>query len=93
MSLRGGSGLQYKDISVDAFVALTKTHRVVIFGTGRVLKKAWKRLAAQGMDAARIRLFMDNAGINVVFEYVTSLPITGRGKSKLVIQHLNNGYQ
>ena len=36
------------------------------------------------------RLFMDNAGINVVFEYVTSLPITGRGKSKLVIQHLED---
>ena len=33
-------------------------------------------------------LFMDNAGINVKFEYVTSLPITERGKSKLIIQHL-----
>lgn len=60
--------MQYKDISVDAFVALTKTHRVVIFGTGRVLKKAWKRLAAQGMDAARIRLFMDNGCVGKTVE-------------------------
>ena len=33
-------------------------------------------------------LFMKNSGIRVDFEYVSSLPITERGKSKLIIQHL-----
>ena len=59
--------MKYQDISLEEFIALTQTHKVVIFGTGKLFQRAMPRLLSQGMKLDHIRLLMDNgsAGKNV----------------------------
>lgn len=60
LPVTGGSILQYKDISMEAFIELSKTHRIVIFGTGKLFRRAMPRFVECGMDLGSIRLLMDN---------------------------------
>ena len=64
--------MQYRDISIEEFVALAEKRRVVVFGTGRLLQRAWEQLVAHGMNADCVRLFMDNGRAG------TSLTLGGR---------------
>ena len=52
--------MQYKDISMEAFIELSKTHRIVIFGTGKLFRRAMPRFVECGMNLGSIRLLMDN---------------------------------
>lgn len=52
--------MQYKDISMEAFLELSKTHRVVIFGTGKLFRRAMLRFVEKGMNLDNIRFLMDN---------------------------------
>ena len=53
---------------MEAFLELSKTHRIVIFGTGKLFQRAMEKFAVCGMDFDCIRLIMDNghAGKDVV---------------------------
>ena len=60
--------MQYKDISLGEFLELAKTHRIVIFGTGKLFQRAMEKFASYGMNPDCIRVIMDNghAGTDVV---------------------------
>lgn len=68
LPVTGGSILQYKDISVDAFIVLAKTRRVVLFGAGSMFYEALEGLSTHGMPIDNVRFVMDNgcAGRNIV---------------------------
>lgn len=60
LPVTGGSILQYKDISVDAFIVLAKTRRVVLFGAGSMFYEALEGLSTHGMPIDNVRFVMDN---------------------------------